>query len=345
MSPLPANLSSFIDPSYAPPRILLIEPDNDYLSRITDALDGHFGKGLVQSVGTLAQALAIDLDAIDIVIAEMTLSDADGLCVIEEVLLERPDMPMVMLAAMNIAEQAVKAVQEGAYDYVVKSEGFEKMIPVIIEKNLALHRVKQENARLHVQLTSTLAQLKVKNDQLLALVGELETIAATDPLTGIPNRRALSAAFNQRYAHAVRSNTDLSLVMIDMDGFKHLNDTLGHAAGDRVLMLAARVLRANCRASDTPGRIGGDEFVVVLPESDQAEAKSVARRIQRDFATACNELCKREGFDAKVTMSMGIATRMTTHTSDADQLLGLADKALYAAKAKGKCCMVVHEED
>lgn len=344
MADLPANLCAFID---EPPRsltVLLIDQSAEDREAIGAAVTGHFGKGRIRTACRVSEALADGLEDVDLIIAGTDLPDLPGIGVLEEIFLLRPDLPVLLTAPANDPQLAVKAIRCGAYDFLVKSPGFLEIIPVAIEKNLVLHRIKQENARLQVQLTSTLAQLRAKNGQLQNLVKELETIAATDALTALPNRRAFASALDQRFAHSLRNDTDLSLITIDLDGFKQLNDTAGHPAGDRMLMLVGRVLRANCRASDIPGRIGGDEFVVLLPETDLDEARSVAGRIKADFEDAAAALCASMDYAGTTSMSLGLVSRAGVRVVCPETFFNLADRALYRAKELGRSRLVIHQD-
>lgn len=345
MNPLPANLRRVLNRDARPWRLMVLGGGQATADRVATAVHQQDDRATVHAVQTLAEALKEDLSQTDLLLCHLELSDAAIDLVLEEVLLERPDLPVIVLIDAGNASQidhALLAVNHGAYDYLVMNEGKLDQLPMLIDKNLAIHAVRQENARLQVQLTSTLAQLKIRNQQLQSLVRELETIAATDALTEIANRRALTEALEQRYAAAVRDNRDLALLVIDMDGFKALNDSVGHAAGDRILQLTAQVLKANCRASDVPGRIGGDEFVVVLPETDLEEARAAAERIRISFAEDGGRLCESMGYTGQVSMSIGIATRSHAPEATADQLLGFADRALYSAKSDGKHRVAIH---
>lgn len=342
MTQIPTNLSGFVNDGLQPPQVLVIDPNTDDAAQIRQVITDHFDRDVVTHVHSLREALDCDeMDNFQLAISAMKTGDSIGLKVIEELLLLRPDLPIIMLATDHVHIDAAQAMREGAYDYVVKADGYLQAIPAIIEKNLALHQVKQENARLQIQLTATLGQLRTRNEQLQSLVKELKAIAATDALTGIANRRAVTQSLDQRFAHAVRHDSDLAIIAIDLDGFKKLNDTAGHPAGDRVLMQVARVLSANARASDVPGRIGGDEFIAVLPDTDADEAMQAARRIQADFDLGFADLAGRLGYPDKVTISVGVATRIQAGISTATDLLAAADRALYRAKDAGRSCIMI----
>ncbi len=344
MFELPANLNALDAGDPLAPRVLLIEPDGQSAGDIEQAINGYYNQPCVTRAVSLEEALAGDLDAFSLALSATSPDGADGLAVIEELLLLRPDMPIIMLASEYSKVRAAETMREGAYDFVVKSGGYLAALPAAIEKSLVLHQVKQENARLQVQLTATLGQLRTRNEQLQSLVQELKAIASTDALTGIANRRAVTQALDQQFAHAQRHGSELALIAIDLDGFKQLNDTCGHPAGDRVLMLVARVLTANARAADAAGRIGGDEFTLLLPDTDPQEARQVAQRIQSDFTIAYTDLAQRLGCGSHVTISAGVATRRQAKAASAGDLLAAADRALYRAKNAGRSCVVMHGE-
>lgn len=324
------------------PRLLLIEDDPDAACLVRETLEDHFGPGCVQHCATLAQSLSIDLHRIDLVLSDMNLPDGCGLDVLGKFLQQRPDLPLVFVTGEGILDNAILAIRRGAYDYVVKAGEYLFTLPVIVEKNLELWRIKRENENLADQLEEMLDQVRVKNQQLEEMVTKLETMAATDPLTGLANRRSFGQAMDRRFADAVRQGHDLACVMIDLDGFKQLNDSLGHPTGDRVLQIAARVLQANCRRSDVAGRYGGDEFVLILPQIDEAAASQVVRRIGEEFETATAMELERAGFEGRLSMSMGLSMLEPQRVTSPDQLIAQADHALYCAKSAGKTQMVVH---
>jgi diguanylate cyclase (GGDEF)-like protein len=191
----------------------------------------------------------------------------------------------------------------------------------------------RENESLRQSLEAALADVKDKNAQLEASLQRVEELAATDPLTGLYNRRHFSRVIEQLFAEAQRYGKDLSVVMIDMDGFKPINDGYGHQVGDQLLMLAGKVISANMRRMDVAARYGGDEFVILLPHASESDARSVAERIREQFRVASAALLHTvEG----VTMSIGIGSLAHHKCSGADQLVATADAALYAAKEAGR---------
>lgn len=323
------------------PRILLVEDNPDTAILIQEALHDHFGPGCVRHCATIARALSIDAASVDIVLCDINLPDGHGMDLLTRLLKRRADLPVVLVTGEGILDNALCAISQGAYDYVIKSGDYLFAIPIVVEKNLAIWRTKQENRRLHEQLSRTLEEVRIKNDQLEEAITKLETMASTDPLTGVANRRAFNQSLERRFAEASRYDQDLACVMIDLDGFKSLNDALGHQAGDDLLRRTARILEANCRRSDIAGRFGGDEFVILLPETDLSTSRVVAERIKQQFEQAAEALLA-EAPQVAVSMSMGVACLRHSRPTCAEQLLGHADDALYNAKANGKRRIMVY---
>lgn len=153
---------------------------------------------------------------------------------------------------------------------------------------------------------------------------ELSELALTDPLTGLANRRALFEALRRELASALRQERPLTVLVLDLDGFKAVNDQHGHDEGDRVLGLVATALRQALRASDLPVRMGGDEFAAILPGADLATAREVGQRLFASFDSL-------RGNHA-VTMSIGLASFRPEQPVDPEALLRQADEAMYRAK-------------
>lgn len=169
--------------------------------------------------------------------------------------------------------------------------------------------------------------------QLESAFDRLATMSRTDELTGLANRRYLEQALGTFYSQSRRYNRSLSLMMIDVDFFKAVNDTGGHQAGDELLKVISQAIRDACRQSDLPARVGGDEFCVLLPETAATEAVVVAERIRLSVE---KEIFKIKTLEMNVTASIGITDLNASEIDSADAMLAIADEALYMAKKLGR---------
>ena len=160
-----------------------------------------------------------------------------------------------------------------------------------------------------------------------------EAQSVTDDLTGLSNSRYLNDALRRETKRAARSGRPLSLLFLDLDGFKQVNDTHGHQAGSRTLAEAALVIRGCARETDVVARFGGDEFSLILPDTGQDGAMSVANRIRERLSAA--RFLTSEGLSVHVTASIGVAT-FPDAAESAEELLRAADTAMYRVKASGK---------
>jgi diguanylate cyclase (GGDEF)-like protein len=201
--------------------------------------------------------------------------------------------------------------------------GGEVIGSVLVTEEQALSEAEAER----IQDSVTQAAPVLANLRNLSLA---ERRASTDALTGLPNRRGLDDTLKRLVAHANRTHTPVSLVAIDLDHFKDINDTCGHECGDEVLAAFGVMLRANLRGADVAARAGGEEFVVVLPETDRSGAMHVAEHIR-----GATEALTVPRLGARITASFGVAT-LPDDALDTDALLRLADRALYAAKQRGR---------
>ena len=299
-------------------RLLIIEDDQDQRELIREQVEDRFGRGTVVGVESRAEALAHDLAAFDLILTDYNLPDATGMEVLADVR-SRCSTPVIMVTGENVGHIAAEAIRKGATDYVVKVGDYLFTIPLVIEKNLTVAALIKEKDALR-------RELEEKNAQL-------EQVAATDALTGVYNRRHFSRVLDQLFAEAHRYDKDLACVMIDLDGYKQLNDSMGHQVGDQLLVMAGKVISANMRRMDIAARYGGDEFVLLLPQQAPEEAALAAQRIREEFFAASAALLKRKD---GVTMSIGVASLKRCGAGTAEQLVAHADAALYRSKEGGR---------
>lgn len=183
-------------------------------------------------------------------------------------------------------------------------------------------------------ITESIVQEMFTNSK--ALTEKLRHQALKDELTGLANRRAMRQSLSQEMARSHRTGKALSLLMVDIDHFKQINDTHGHDVGDQALKWVAEIFRHILRASDIASRWGGEEFLILLPETDIKEAQEVAERIR---TTIDHQLLPEFPPEAHFTVSCGVANSMIPQDvpiNDIDSLINLADEHLYHAKSSGR---------
>jgi two-component system, cell cycle response regulator len=205
------------------------------------------------------------------------------------------------------------------------------------ELALSFNTMADEMASSHNQLVKLNAELE---DRVLQRTMALENanrmlhdMAARDSLTGLYNRRHFNDLLAQLFAESSRYGSDLTCMMLDLDNFKRVNDSLGHQTGDRLLQLTADVIRGSIREADVAVRYGGDEFAVLLPQTAPTDAQNSAERVLNNF----RQRVARELPEAGIaSLSIGLVSRERDQPTTATELVNLADEALYLAKAGGK---------
>jgi diguanylate cyclase (GGDEF)-like protein len=239
-------------------------------------------------------------------------------------------------AAVGAADVAVASlVAVGAQLIVPLDAGAERMAVLVLGGRIS----EKPYGRPELELAGTLsfaAAIALKNAEL---VEQLHSAATTDELTGLYNRRALEERLAAEISRGLRHQLHTSVLLLDLDRFKVINDTMGHAAGDRLLVLVANLLRQQARALDVVGRLGGDEFLVVLPMTKPTEAQVFVGRVQ----TTLEQLARAHPEFGQCTLSIGIA-EAPRHGSTVGALLAAADTALYRAKRGGRNTVEVAED-
>lgn len=198
---------------------------------------------------------------------------------------------------------------------------------------LAFNRMADQHQQTHQRIVRLNAELE---ERVAQRTQQLRELAARDPLTGLYNRRHFNEVLERSYSEAARYDNDLSCIMLDLDDFKAVNDAFGHQVGDQLIILAASTVSRQLRGSDVAARYGGDEFVILLPQTGAQSARSLASRIVEKFTKDVAEDFPR----IKASMSMGIASLQQLGAPDAESLVRSADHAMYEAKAGGKNAIV-----
>jgi len=213
------------------------------------------------------------------------------------------------------------------------------MVVVLIRFNLRMSREVTERIGAHAALQEVNVELQQRLDEVHALQKQLREQVMRDPLTGMYNRRFLDDALQTEIARAVREREPMSLMMLDIDHFKRVNDSHGHQAGDEVLKMLAGILRGEARRTDVACRYGGEEFVLLLPKMNIESARARAERWRQMFAEMDVPV---ESGQLRCTLSVGIAV-FPEHGNSAEDLLRNGDRALYLAKALGRNRVVTYD--
>lgn len=264
-----------------------------------------------------------------IVIADWSMPEMDGLELCKA-LRELHEMQalgnvyFILLTAHSTKDKVIEGLAAGANDYLTK--------PYHQGELLARVQVGERMLRLQEELLSRNIEVQKVNAQMALLANRLEQLANTDPLTKLPNRRCVFEHLDEAWRVSERDGLPLSCIMIDIDRFKRVNDSFGHAAGDHVLIAVANAVRKHARRPELCGRFGGEEFLIVLPATPLADAVSVAEQARTSIAQQQVQIEERR---IEVTVSVGVAERSLENATP-DAMLSNADAMLYAAKENGR---------
>jgi two-component system cell cycle response regulator len=283
--------------------VLLVEDNEDhaFLARAALEDEGHRVRWVTTANAGLELAQSGEFDAVAV---DYRLPDSSGVELLVRIRRAEPDLPVVIVTSQGSEQVAVEAMRAGAGDYVVKTGAHgPELVRAIVGA------VRKADADRAVRAATT----------------RLRREAATDALTGLANRRH----FEQLLPHLLRrtraAQTPLALALMDINGFKAINDTFGHVAGDQVLAEFAAILARCTRKGDLAARYGGDEFVVVMPNTTRAQALGVTARIRSGFAAS--PLAQKLG--SRLSVSIGLAEATAASAAD---LVAQADSAMYAEK-------------
>jgi len=312
-------------PAEAPLRTLVVDDDRAALQGLRELLErgGH----VVRTARDGDEALVAALDfQPQLLIADLDMPGKNGarLCATLRQTELGKQLYVLALTRNDDEQTMVSAFSAGVDDCIVKP-----FSPRLLEARL---RAAARTLRQQEQLAQDIVDIRSLATDLATNNRRLQQAAATDPLTGLPNRRYMLDRLDQAWSAARRHAGKVSCVAIDIDHFKSINDTLGHAAGDAALRHVAILLRAKARLQDMVARMGGEEFLVICPDTDLDEAVRCAERLRIALA----DTPFREGTVVRpITLSAGVAC-ISERLATAEDLLIAADNALYRAKEAGR---------
>jgi two-component system cell cycle response regulator len=260
-----------------------------------------------------ARRLLPDLIILDVM---MPVLDGLGACRLLKGDPATRDIPVIFLSALDDTDTKVSGLALGANDYISK--------PFRVEELLA-------RVRVAIRLKRERDRLRQRAEELRRSAEAASEMSMTDALTGLLNRYGLQRALQREHAEARRYARPLSCLLLDIDFFKAVNDTYGHAAGDTALRQAARALTESVRGSDVVCRYGGEEFLVLAPETGAGGARSLAEKIRQAFSS---RLFGDAAHTFPLTLSVGVAELRPSESGN--DMIARADEALYHAKQSGR---------
>jgi diguanylate cyclase (GGDEF)-like protein len=309
------------------PKILVVDDSRTQLEWLVAVLQRE-GFDVRSAANGKEAILKVRTDAPDLVLLDMILPDMDGLEVLR-LIKARPDdqfIPVIILSVKSDLDSKVTGLRIGADDFLAK--------PFAEAEILAR--------------CAAMLRIKSLQDQLRSTQRKLEEQSITDGLTGLKNRRLFDERLDEEFRRAQRYADPVSLIMVDLDHFKQVNDRFGHQMGDLVLREAAACIRASIRDPDICARYGGEEFAVILPKTHLSGALAVAERIWRELGLKVYHQEITEGgrakpVDVRVTASIGLAFFPSKDITSAALLVKFADEALYQAKHSGRNTICLYQ--
>jgi diguanylate cyclase (GGDEF)-like protein len=284
-----------------PLHVLLIDPDDSSAERVRGFLGGRDDGFVIERVPRLSTALErLAHGEVDVILLDLELPDSEGLVSFERISAFAPDVPILVLTEVDDDSIALESVQGGAQDFLLKRDLTAPVLTRSVRYAVERHR----------------------------LMSALRSLSLIDDLTGLYNRRGFSDLGEQYLKLARRTGRSATLIFLDVDRFKTINDTLGHHMGDRALLRIADILRQTFRRSDIIGRLGGDEFAVLAPESSGDPPELLVHRVKgavREFDSASPE-------PYRLSVSVGVARFDGDALVRLDDLLAEADAAMYEEK-------------
>ena len=295
------------------PKLLIVDDSATIRATLSRAVGDEFDSLEATNGEEALQLLINDLD-IDLVVTDLAMPRMDGYDLIKQMRDHESsrliNMPVIVVTGANDTAAREKAFIAGANDFIAKTSDHVEFLARV---------------RAHVKLAQTIQELEQSRRYL-------KEQADTDPLTKLANRRSFFASASTNLAQMQRQSEHFSIIILDIDHFKRINDTYGHQAGDVVLQQLATVLANAIREGDSLARIGGEEFVVASPYTNRLAAIVLSERLRKaveesEFVYENNRI--------PVTISLGVAS-MNKGGDDVDKLLAVADSRLYLAKQKGR---------
>jgi diguanylate cyclase (GGDEF)-like protein len=302
-----------------PTRILVVDdvPDN---VEILDARLSSRGYAIVTAANGEEALERVQEEPPHLILLDVMMPGLDGHQVARRIKDDEtlPFIPIILVTALNEAEDVVQGLESGADDYISKPYNFREL---------------EARVRAMLRIKFLQDELDQKNRELELANKRLKKLSITDGLTELFNHRHVHQLLHDEFERSARTGEAIAVAMMDLDRFKSINDTYGHPTGDVVLYETARIIKETAREIDMPGRYGGEEFIAILPGTGEEAAEHFAERVRQ----AVEGHVFRDGAtEIRMTVSCGVASFPAPGVDEPEALLKAADEALYQAKHGGR---------
>jgi diguanylate cyclase (GGDEF)-like protein len=291
-------------------KVLLVEDNRDYawmLRLVFDEMDS--GKFEMTHVEQFEEAVPyLSDDQFDVILLDLTLPDSQGFETFSRTYNLAPDVPIVIITAVDDKQLALRAVRDGAQDFLIKGNTDITQLVRAIQYAVERHRT----------------------------LSDIKRLSLIDDLTGLLNRRGFISMASQHIKIAERANRELLLFFSDLDGLKQINDNFGHQEGDQALRDTATILQDTFRSSDLIARLGGDEFTVLAIDAPKQNIEAILTRLKKNI-----EQYNLHNDSYQLSLSIGVARFDPQHATNLERLLAQADKALYQHKHSNHKSMLI----
>lgn len=325
------------------PLVLMVDDNPHNLRILTEMMEENGYETIVALSGKKALEL-VTIEKPDLILLDVKMPEMDGyeVCRILKADSLTRDIPVIFITVQSDVDDVIKGFESGAVDYISKPFNILEL-QMRTKTHLEVKQARDAQKLYNEELEKTNLELKkaneiirTQNEQLREIAFRLEQLSQTDALTGLYNRRYLIEKLEEEVARYQRNRKPFSLIIADIDDFKSINDSYGHECGDYILKQIAKILTVSVRDIDSIGRWGGEEFLILLPETPVNGAQILAERIKNNLH---NNVIVYNGTLISATLTFGIA--MFEGEATVDAVIRQADYCMYEGKRKGKDCIIV----
>ena len=319
-------------------KVLYVE-DNEEARLAVGELLSCFFDHIVTAVDGVDGLEKFENGDFDLLVSDIKMPRMNGVDMAKTIKAMSPNIAIVIVTAHQESEYLLECIRCSVDGYLLKPISIQALEEVIfkIANQLYCTRAAQEY---EIHLTE---EVKKRTQELELAQKELINMVNKDPMTGLYNRRYFNEVANSLLKITKREGKDLSVLMLDIDKFKEVNDTYGHLVGDAILKELALMMMHLTRESDIIVRFGGEEFIILLPNTDEKGAVAIAKKIRENIAMT--ELQIEGNKSIKITVSIGVATCYCDADTDIDQIVHRVDVAMYDAKKSGRNKVVLYNQE